>query len=219
MKNCKVKGCKGIAKYQGLCLHLCSKHYAEFKKHKIRFENGYVVNENTGCWEWVHAKTIEGYGHFGFFGKRGKAHRFSWELYNGKIPKGILVCHSCDNPSCVNPEHLWLGTDADNARDKVAKNRQWRPVGKKHPLYGKCHSEETRKKISEAVSKAMLKGENHYNARLSKEDVLYIRNKFVKLASKKNIFKGEIYARLADAFGLCAGYVVAIIKRRKWKSI
>lgn len=80
------------------------------------------------CWEWQAAKQHGGYGFFGIAGKSIKAHRFSWELANGPIPKGegyhgTCVCHKCDNPSCVNPNHLFLGTNKDNADDRDAKGR------------------------------------------------------------------------------------------------
>ena len=80
------------------------------------------------CWPWTGATTREGYGHFYVIGKTGRAHRVSWELKNGKIPPhgshhGYCICHHCDNPSCQNPAHLFLGTNKDNVTDKVNKGR------------------------------------------------------------------------------------------------
>jgi hypothetical protein len=75
------------------------------------------------CWPWT-ASTTHGYGQIGVPGTRPhKAHRVAWELTNGPIPDGLLVCHRCDNPPCCNPAHLFLGTNADNMRDMVAKGR------------------------------------------------------------------------------------------------
>lgn len=75
----------------------------------------------AGCWEWSGLRSARGYGRFGHDSRR--AHRIAWELTFGPVPDGLLVCHTCDNPPCIRPEHLFLGTDADNARDMVAKGR------------------------------------------------------------------------------------------------
>lgn len=79
------------------------------------------------CWPWLGAKNKNGYGTFSPTKELSKtlAHRFAWELYRGPIPEGMLVCHTCDNPECTNPKHLFLGTPQDNMDDKVRKGR-WR---------------------------------------------------------------------------------------------
>ncbi|GAG49732.1 unnamed protein product, partial [marine sediment metagenome] len=76
------------------------------------------------CWEWLADKNGEGYGRIQRLGKPYRAHRVAWELANGPIPEGMYVLHHCDNPACVNPRHLWLGTHLDNARDRNSKGRQ-----------------------------------------------------------------------------------------------
>lgn len=83
------------------------------------------VNKQTidGCWEWIGCKDRLGYGRLMYWGTLTLAHRFSWELHNKKIPKGLNVLHKCDNRKCVNPEHLWLGTHRDNMEDMVKKGR------------------------------------------------------------------------------------------------
>lgn len=75
------------------------------------------------CWVWTGCKLPHGYGSFG---QHTRAHRYSYELHNGAL-KGPLekVCHECDNPSCVNPAHLWVGTQEENALDMSSKGRQW----------------------------------------------------------------------------------------------
>lgn len=85
------------------------------------------------CWEWQSYKSKEGYGKFGAMGET-LAHRVSYRLHKGEIPEGMFVCHSCDNPSCVNPDHLWLGTNSDNQIDCVKKGRARRvpQIGEKN---------------------------------------------------------------------------------------
>lgn len=82
------------------------------------------VAQNEGdCWEWTGSADANGRGRFFFEGKIRTAYRVAFTLFNGPIPDGMMVCHSCDNPSCVNPEHLWIGTGSDNMRDAVRKGR------------------------------------------------------------------------------------------------
>ena len=81
------------------------------------------VDMSGDCWEWQLSKKSGGYGQFHSQGKHFLAHRFAWELVNGPIPKGLCVCHHCDNPGCVRPGHLFVGTQADNIRDCMRKGR------------------------------------------------------------------------------------------------
>jgi hypothetical protein len=84
----------------------------------------------SGCWLWTGAVKELGYGVIGLGTRQqgtAKAHRVSWTLHRGEIPAGMNVLHRCDNPSCVNPAHLFLGTLKDNARDCVSKGRNFVP--------------------------------------------------------------------------------------------
>ena len=92
------------------------------KSPRARFE-AKIQRSEDGCWLWLGSRNRRGYGYFYVNGGVVRAHRAAWEFANGPIPDGLLVCHTCDNPPCVRPDHLWLGTYVDNARDRDAKGR------------------------------------------------------------------------------------------------
>jgi len=115
-----------------------------------RIIGGIVDVTESECWMWGGAN-IRGYGIIGIGGKRELVHRISWSIDRGRlVPEGMLVCHHCDNPSCVNPKHLFIGTYSDNMRDCVSKGRHARISGQRP-------------------------GENNSNAKLSQCDVDNIR--------------------------------------------
>ena len=103
-----------------------------------------VAKAPNGCWLWSKVKTGAGYGHFTMKGKTILAHRYSWELRHGPIPKHKVVCHQCDNPACINPDHLFLGSLKDNSRDMVKKKRCHPRHGVTHPCH-KLTEDEVRK--------------------------------------------------------------------------
>lgn len=80
------------------------------------------VETENGCWEWSRSITKDGYGQAGHPTEK-RAHRLSWTIYKGPIPMFEIICHKCDNQLCVNPEHLFIGSHADNLRDAVSKGR------------------------------------------------------------------------------------------------
>ena len=132
------------------------------------------------CWEWSGAVNNHGYGRIRLHDKGRDvsqlAHRASFEHFNGKIPEGGHICHSCDNPRCVNPKHLFLGTAADNVADMIRKGRN-------------CRGEA----MSAAVKRGCLRGEAHQNTKLSESDVREI----IKLRSE-----GMTYREIAEAFNV-----------------
>jgi hypothetical protein len=89
------------------------------------------VTKTDGCWYWTGAHAVQGYGRLrtrqNGRNRQDLAHRISYELHIGPIPPGKSVCHTCDNPPCVNPAHLWLGSQAENNADRDAKGRQRAP--------------------------------------------------------------------------------------------
>lgn len=91
---------------------------------KERFEDKYTPEPNSGCWLWNTTTNNGGYGIVKHKGKVIGAHRLSYELYCEEIPESMVVCHKCDTRSCVNPEHLFIGTYKDNTQDMITKGRK-----------------------------------------------------------------------------------------------
>ena len=147
-----------------------------------RFWAKVAKGSSDDCWEWT-AALIKGYGEISRGGRKNgmmMAHRLSWILHNGPIPTGSIVCHRCDNPSCVNPHHLFLGTQTDNMQDAARKGR-------------------------------MARGERHHNAKLSKSQVLEIREQYASGNTSTII--------LAAKYGVSQALVAKIVRRKRWKHI
>lgn len=91
------------------------------------------VEKTPSCWKWIGSKYVSGYGEFRS-GDETRAHRASWSIFRGVIPKGLSVLHKCDIKDCVNPDHLFLGTQKDNVNDMIFKHRKARIVGDDHGM-------------------------------------------------------------------------------------
>lgn len=94
----------------------------------------YTIDETTGCWNWSGCTNSKYYGQLRRNGKKVGAHRAFYEYYVGPVPNDLLVLHRCDNPRCVNPKHLFLGTNKDNMDDMTAKGRENKVRGEQHGM-------------------------------------------------------------------------------------
>lgn len=164
------------------------------------------VNKDApgGCWLWTGATFDNGYGHLSEGGEckhRLLAHRVSYELHNGPIPDGLLVCHNCpdgDNPRCVNPDHLWFGTPADNNQDMRGKGRAWWQT--------RPRTEKVKPPPKVRVP-ARLLGEDNPRSKLKSDDIQAIR---------RRVSMGEHRPAIAREYGVTNEAIYAIVTRRVW---
>ena len=148
------------------------------------------VNKTASCWLFTGAKQ-KGYGTISVNGKQTRTHRYVYELCVGPIPNGLAVCHHCDTPACVRPEHLFIGTKNDNMQDCKQKGRNSPPPRNYH-----------------------LVGERHWNAKLSANDVAQIRRLCSNAPRRSGVRK-----MVAERFNISMAVVTEICAGRLWKSV
>lgn len=170
-----------------------------------RFWNRVNMSNINDCWNWTSPKDKDGYGLFTSNGERYRAHRFSYLLHNNKTIeeiKGLSVLHKCDNPSCVNPNHLFLGTQTDNMRDMVKKKRHFSFTKPERIARGLKHGAYTK------PERTVHKGEENGMAILTWVQVNEIRRKY-----KNGILRSD----LAKEYNMGWQTIDYIVKGKLWK--
>jgi hypothetical protein len=154
------------------------------------------VNEKTGCWDWKAYKDKYGYGvwctgsHQSNTRRYIKTHRLSYEIFKGSIPDGKLVCHTCDNRSCVNPDHLFCGDWNDNVQDMVSKGRN-------------------------KIIINPMKGSKNGKSKLSENDINFIRSNHFSV----NKITGLTTSKMACLFDVDRTTIQRIMARRGWRHV
>ncbi len=171
----------------------CSRTEKRYGTPIERFHASYDIVQG-GCWLWRHP-TVHGYGKLSIDRREILAHRFSYEIHIGPIPEGLLVCHRCDVRACVNPEHLFAGTYADNNHDAYLKGRA-RNRGELHGMYGR--------------SNISIQGEAHHCAKLCAADVRAIRDL---------LQQGHKQQQIADRFGVAKSAIWSVATGRTWRHV
>ena len=175
---------------------LTEKNKRNFWRKVDKMNGPKMPHMETRCWQWTGAGVNSGkYGRFNLGGKEYSPHRISFVIAGGILEDGMLACHKCDHPTCVNPAHLFSGTHSDNARDSMEKGRS--AMGERHWL--RKHPERA------------TRGEKSGSAKLTEESVREIRIKF----AVHRITKKE----LGLQFGVTTANIHRIVTRQTWAHI
>lgn len=165
-----------------------------------KIKNNICIEED--CWIWIKKIGNSGYGEIGSDGKSKLVHRVSYGIFKGEIPKGKHVCHSCDNKKCVNPDHLWIGTQKENIQD--AKNK-----GRLPDQRGRKHTEETLKKLK-FRKRPNKRGEKHHLCKLKENDVLEIR---------RMLSNGLKQSEISEKYNVDQSTISSIKINRNWTHV
>jgi len=157
------------------------------------------IKKNNDCWEWGLAYGRGGYGKIIYEKKTCIAHRISYEIFIGKFDLSLQVCHKCDNPKCVNPDHLFLGNQKENVEDCIRKNRR-------NTAKGWFHKPET-KLLFKDRKRGDVKGEKHPMKKLDNEKIITIKNMYDMGYTQKEI------AKQFDVDQSCISYIV---RGKRW---
>lgn len=170
-------------------------------------------DDPDGCHIWIGSINTSGYGRLRFNGKASEgAHRASWVINNGPIPDGMHVLHTCDVRRCVNPKHLWLGTNADNVRDKCEKGRHNCGKGDGHGL--RLHPDRApsgSRNGSITHPERLVRGAANHKTKLTEEGVKEIR--------RLHSVGGIGYYRLAKIYGVVPSTIREIVMRTTWMHV
>lgn len=156
-----------------------------------RFNERYIPEPNSGCWLWIGSPLKGGYGQLKIDKRVVQAHRLSWQIHYGEIPHGILICHKCDTPACVNPQHLFSGTPAENTRDAANKGR---------------------------MAKGDASGARKYPERLARGESVAI-SKLTSQTALAIFHATESYDKLAVKYGVTKSAIAAIKWGKTWRHI
>ncbi len=167
------------------------------------------VQKTEGCWLWT-GSIVRGYGKIrtgGVKAPRIAAHRLSWELHRGVVPDGMFVLHRCDVRNCVNPDHLFLGTNADNMADMARKGRA--ASGERNPMRLRPELRVTGERHwTKQRPEAVLRGAKNGRAKLTAADVVAIRERYA--------LGGISQSRLGAEYGVTQNTISRIVLRQGW---
>lgn len=164
--------------------------------------------EGSPCLIWPFGKFRDGYGAHRCGGRSQYAHRIAYEIKNGTVPEGLCVLHRCDNPGCVNADHLWLGTRTDNNRDRMNKDRGNTVRGDNH--YSRMNPERLARGPRKNIER-MARGEKSKSAKITEAMVVEIRNRYAV---------GDVsQRRLARECRITQAIVWQVLNHKTWKHV